>query len=63
MSYLEDYEECHKRDLLKNDFCLQNNYTLVRIPYSRLNYLCLDDIMSNRYVIRGGEDSDKTIQK
>lgn len=30
---LENYKQCHKRDVLKNIYCNENNIKLIRIPY------------------------------
>jgi len=33
------------RDNLKNEYCRQNNIPLIRIPYTHLNNLCLEDLL------------------
>jgi len=48
---IETLEIIQERDLIKNNFCKKNNYTLVRIPYSKLNSLTLEDLMGNKYII------------
>ena len=45
----ENYKIIQERDHIKNDFCFRHNYTLIRIPYHKINTLCLDDIMTNKY--------------
>lgn len=50
-SSVETYEIIHERDLIKNQFCLDNNYTLIRIPYSKLNNLTFSDLMEDRYAV------------
>ena len=50
-SNLEDFQTIHERDLLKNNFCLDNNYTLVRIPYHKINHITIEDIMGTKYII------------
>lgn len=38
-------EETKKRDELKNNYCKENNIPLIRIPYTHLNNLCLNDLI------------------
>lgn len=33
------------RDIFKNEWCLKNNIPLIRIPYTHLNNLCLEDLL------------------
>ena len=33
------------RDQYKNDWCRQNGITLIRIPYTRLNSICIEDLI------------------
>ena len=44
----EAYEKTHERDELKNNWCKDNNIPLIRIPYTHLNNLCLDDLLLNK---------------
>ena len=39
------YEKIHERDLLKNQWCKENNIPLIRIPYTHLKNLCLNDLL------------------
>ena len=41
-----------ERDLIKNNFCKKHNYIFVRIPYSKLKTLNIEDLMSDRYVVK-----------
>ena len=41
----EYYEKTHERDLLKNQWCKENNIPLIRIPYTHLKNLCLNDLL------------------
>lgn len=41
-----------KRDNLKNNWCFKNNIPLKRIPYYDLNKITLDDIMSDKYLVK-----------
>lgn len=40
-----DYEYTHKHDLIKSQWCKENNIPLIRIPYSHYNELCLNDLL------------------
>lgn len=50
-SNIETYDTIHERDLAKNQFCLSNNYILIRIPYDKINTLTLEDLMGDKYKI------------
>ena len=50
-SNTETYDTIHERDLIKNKFCLDNNYTLIRIPYTKLATLTLNDLMEDKYKV------------
>lgn len=50
-SNIETYETIHERDEIKNNFCIKNNYILVRIPYYKLQTLTLEDLMGEEYII------------
>ena len=34
-----------RRDQTKNQWCKENNIPLIRIPYTKLDTLCLEDLM------------------
>lgn len=38
-------EKTQERDQLKNQWCWDNNIPLIRIPYTHLNQLCLEDLL------------------
>lgn len=40
----EAYEKIHERDELKNQWCIDNNIPLIRIPYTYLKKLSIDDL-------------------
>lgn len=40
----EAYEKTHERDLLKNQWCKENKIPLIRIPYTHLQDLCINDL-------------------
>ena len=41
----EKLKETQIRDKLKNEWCKKNNIPLIRIPYTHLNDLCLEDLL------------------
>lgn len=41
----EHLKETQKRDKEKNQYCLNNNIPLIRIPYTHLKELCLNDLL------------------
>lgn len=41
----ENFEETQRRDAEKNQWCKDNNIPLIRIPYTRYNDLCLEDLL------------------
>lgn len=44
-----------EKDNIKNNYCLQNNLTLIRIPYYYIDNLELEDIMGDKFRIKKGE--------
>ena len=43
-----------KHDEIKNNYCIQNNIPLIRIPYWHLEQLCLEDLLleTSKYIIK-----------
>lgn len=41
----ERLDTTQKYDKIKNNYCINNNITLIRIPYLRYKELCLEDLM------------------
>ena len=41
----ENYEKTIQRDQYKNQWCKENNIPLIRIPYTKLDTLCIEDLM------------------
>ena len=37
--------EIRYRDLVKNSYCFQNNIPIIRIPYTHLNKICIEDLL------------------
>ena len=46
-------EDNQKRDAFKNNWCKENNIPLIRIPYTHLNKLCLEDLLleTSKFII------------
>ena len=45
---IESFKQRKYRDNFKNEWCKRNNIPLIRIPYTRLNDLCLDDLLLDK---------------
>ena len=43
-----NYEYTHTHDKIKSKWCKDNNIPLIRIPYTRYNYLCLEDLLLDK---------------
>lgn len=45
-----------KRDKCKDTWCIDNNITLIRIPYTHLDELCIEDLIPNTsaFIVKGG---------
>jgi len=51
----ENFKKVQEHDKFKNQWCKDNNIPLIRIPYTHLNDLCLDDLMleTSNFIIKG----------
>lgn len=49
-----NYESTHKHDLIKNQWCKNNNIPLIRIPYTHYDDLCLEDLIleTSKFIIK-----------
>ena len=49
----DNYDNLHKRDLEKNQYALEHNIPLIRIPYWKINNLKLSDLLpeTSKYLI------------
>lgn len=45
-------ESIKERDEIKNCFCLNHNYPLVRIPYFKLETITIEDLLGDKYLIK-----------
>lgn len=41
----EQFQKTQKRDIYKNQWCRENNIPLIRVPYWKLDTLCIEDLM------------------
>jgi hypothetical protein len=44
-----------EHDKLKNEYCLKNNIPLIRIPYTHLKKICLNDLLleTSSFIVKG----------
>ena len=54
----ENFLKRKYRDNFKNQWCLKNNIPLKRIPYWILNDLTIEDILSDKYLIKEEEEKE-----
>lgn len=52
---LEEFKQAKIRDQEKNDFALQNNIDLIRIPFTERDNISLELLLGNKYLIKEGE--------
>jgi len=47
-------------DLLKDSYCFQNNIPIIRIPYTHLNNICLEDLLleTSRFILTPENESE-----
>lgn len=48
-------KEIRERDNLKNQFSINNHIPLVRIPYTRLGKITIEDLLGSAYLIEGDD--------
>ena len=48
----DSLKEIQEKDEIKNQFCLNRNYKLVRIPYTKLGNITLEDLFGDKYLIK-----------
>lgn len=54
----ETVKNIKKRDAIKNNWCFENNIPLKRIPYTDLQKLTIEDIMGDKYLVKGEEPNE-----
>ena len=55
----ENFKKIQKRDLLKNQYCLNHNIPLIRIPYTHKENIVIEDLLleTSKFII-GGENNE-----
>ena len=50
----ENFLKTQERDALKNQWCKDNNIPLIRIPYTHLNNLKIEDLLleTSEYIVK-----------
>lgn len=49
----ESFKKRQNHDIEKNQYCFNNNITIIRIPYTHYNELCLEDLLENsKYIVK-----------
>ena len=43
----ENFEKTQQRDIFKNQWCKNNNISLIRIPYTHYENICIEDLLLN----------------
>lgn len=53
-----NYNNLHKHDLMKNEYCISHNIPLIRIPYTQLKKLSIEDLLLNtsKFIYKGEAD-------
>lgn len=56
----ENFEKIQYRDNYKTNWCFEQNIPLIRIPYTHLSKLCLEDLLLNtsQFVVNRGEKNE-----
>lgn len=51
------FQKTKEHDKIKNKYCKDNNIPLIRIPYTHLNSLCLEDLKleTSKFIYKGDE--------
>lgn len=56
---IDTLESIQIRDNLKNQYCFEQNIPLVRIPYTNIDKITLNDILGEQYLIRKEGDENE----
>lgn len=49
--FKDSLETIQKRDKIKNEYCIQHNIPLVRIPYWKIDTLKIEDLLNTKYEV------------
>lgn len=54
----ENLKKIKKHDIIKTNYCKNNNIPLIRIPYTIYNNLCLEDLLleTSKYIVKGDKN-------
>ena len=55
----EAFKKQQSYDLIKNQYALSHNIPLVRIPYSKRDSMCIDDLLGDKYLIKENDLNGK----
>lgn len=50
---IESFNKLQQNDKIKNQYALSHNIPLVRIPYTKRNNIIFDDLLGDKYLIKG----------
>lgn len=45
-------ESIKEKDCIKNNFCLKHHYKLIRIPYTKIENITIEDLLGDKYLIK-----------
>lgn len=49
----DSLQDIQERDNIKNSFCLKHKYPLVRIPCDKLHHITIQDLLGDKYLVKG----------
>lgn len=54
--FFGELDKIQYRDTIKNQYCIEKNIPLIRIPYSHINEIILDDLLleTSKFIYKGG---------
>lgn len=55
-SHNSSLQEIQERDFIKNNFCWENNIPIVRIPYSKIDSITLEDLLGDKFLCKKEEE-------
>lgn len=58
-----NFEKTHERDILKNQWCKNNNIPLIRIPYWHFKKLCIEDLLleTSNFIVKDNYEQEEII--
>lgn len=48
-------ESIQEKDNIKDQWCINHNIPLIRIPYTKINNITFEDLFGNKYLIKGDD--------